>query len=138
MSVEDRLHYKQAIASRQSRKLYVSIDGIQTCNTGASMMALRRLALRPALKRPAPTPKLASSIFHQSRQAATHPYNHYAKLLSGISSIVDKSSENYKENAAQMHELIERMQVLHRRVEEGGPTKAKEKHVARGKMLPRE
>ena len=37
-----------------------------------------------------------------------------------------------------MGELMARMSELHARVAEGGPQKAKEKHVARGKMLARE
>jgi len=37
-----------------------------------------------------------------------------------------------------MGEVTARMQELHQRVESGGPAKAREKHIARGKMLPRE
>ena len=37
-----------------------------------------------------------------------------------------------------MAEVIARMQELHKRIEGGGSAKAKEKHIARGKMLPRE
>ena len=37
-----------------------------------------------------------------------------------------------------MGELMARMSELHARIAEGGPEKAKEKHVARGKMLARE
>ena len=37
-----------------------------------------------------------------------------------------------------MGEVMARMQELHKKIQEGGSAKAKEKHVARGKMLPRE
>ena len=37
-----------------------------------------------------------------------------------------------------MQAVIDSMRSLHAKIEEGGPNKAKEKHIARGKMLPRE
>ena len=37
-----------------------------------------------------------------------------------------------------MAEAIASMQELHKKIEEGGSAKAREKHIARGKMLPRE
>lgn len=72
------------------------------------------------------------------RTIATHTYRHHASALSILSSNVDKSSMDFKENAAQMGEVMARMQELHRKIEEGGPAKARDKHTARGKMLPRE
>ena len=74
----------------------------------------------------------------QTRPIATHGFNHHASLLSIISSKVDKSSEQYEDNAKQMGEVMARMQELHQKIELGGPAKAREKHIARGKMLPRE
>lgn len=37
-----------------------------------------------------------------------------------------------------MGEVMARMQELHKKIEGGGSAKAREKHIARGKMLPRE
>lgn len=37
-----------------------------------------------------------------------------------------------------MNEAIERLNALHAKVSLGGPEKAKQKHIERGKMLPRE
>lgn len=37
-----------------------------------------------------------------------------------------------------MGEVMARMETLHHKIEGGGPVKAKEKHLARGKMLARE
>ena len=37
-----------------------------------------------------------------------------------------------------MGEVMARMEGLHHKIEGGGPAKAKEKHLARGKMLARE
>jgi len=51
---------------------------------------------------------------------------------------VDIGSIEYHENVRQFGEVLARTQELHRNIEQGGPEKAKEKHVKRGKMLPRE
>lgn len=74
----------------------------------------------------------------QHRAVATHTYSHHAAALSVLSSNVDTVSWDYKENVRQLGEVMARTQELHRKVEQGGPEKAKEKHVKRGKMLPRE
>lgn len=74
----------------------------------------------------------------QTRTVATHTYSHHASALSIVPSNVDRSSEEYKENARQMGEVMARMQELHQKIEVGGSAKARDKHVARGKMLPRE
>jgi 3-methylcrotonyl-CoA carboxylase beta subunit len=55
-----------------------------------------------------------------------------------LRSNVDTSSPEYKENKASMEEVLARMRELRTKVEEGGTKKAKDKHVARGKMLARE
>ena len=74
----------------------------------------------------------------QLRAIATHTYTHHATALSTLSSNVDKSSNDFAENARQMGEVMARMESLHHKIEGGGPVKAKEKHLARGKMLARE
>ena len=74
----------------------------------------------------------------QSRRIATHGYNHHASALSVLSSNINKKSDDYMENARQMEGAISRMRELHQKVEAGGSTKARDKHTARGKMLPRE
>ena len=72
------------------------------------------------------------------RRIATYTTTHHASLLSILPTNVDKSSADYRENAAHMAEVLARMEALHRQIEEGGPAKARAKHVARGKMPPRE
>ena len=72
------------------------------------------------------------------RTIAIHTFPHQADALSVLPTNVDKTSPEYKENAAQMDELMARMHELHKKIEQGGPEKSKEKHVGRGKMLPRE
>lgn len=74
----------------------------------------------------------------QYRPIATHAFNHHASALSVIPTKVDTLSKDFKENAVQFGEVMERMHELHQKIEQGGSLKAREKHVARGKMLPRE
>lgn len=72
------------------------------------------------------------------RSIATHPYSHHATALSVLPTSVDTSAADYKENARHFGDAMARLQELHGKIEIGGPQKAREKHVARGKMLPRE
>lgn len=51
---------------------------------------------------------------------------------------VDVDSLDYKQNAIQMSELVASLRNLHQEIAIGGPEKAREKHIARNKMLPRE
>lgn len=74
----------------------------------------------------------------QRRSIATHPYSHHARALSELPTGIDTSSGDYKDNAREFGVVMARLQELHSKIEQGGPQKAREKHVARGKMLPRE
>ena len=51
---------------------------------------------------------------------------------------MDTSSAEFKENKAAMDEVLGKMRELREKVALGGTQKAREKHVQRGKMLPRE
>ena len=73
-----------------------------------------------------------------SRSIAAHTTNYHAGAVSVLPTTVDKSSPDFKENATQMAEVMARMQELHKKIEAGGPSKSREKHIARGKMLPRD
>jgi 3-methylcrotonyl-CoA carboxylase beta subunit len=72
------------------------------------------------------------------RGIATHCPPHQANAISVLPSVVDPSSEEYKENARQMGEVMAKLEELTRKIHQGGPPKAREKHVARRKMLPRD
>lgn len=72
------------------------------------------------------------------RSIATHTFNHQAAAISVLPTSIDKTSTDFKENAAQMADVMAKMQELHQKIELGGPAKAREKHIARGKMLPRD
>ncbi|KAL8938275.1 MAG: hypothetical protein Q9211_003279 [Gyalolechia sp. 1 TL-2023] len=78
------------------------------------------------------------SLFILARSIATHTYSHHAKQLSILPTTVDTSSPTYKQNGAQYSELMAQLLKLHQKIERGGPEKAREKHVNRGKMLVRD
>lgn len=72
------------------------------------------------------------------RSVATHIFNHQTAALSVLPTSVDTSAAEFKENVARYRELMASMHARHEAIEQGGPQHAKEKHIARGKMLPRE
>ncbi|OQD66212.1 hypothetical protein PENPOL_c005G04017 [Penicillium polonicum] len=73
-----------------------------------------------------------------SRTVASYTHPHHASALSVLPTAVDTSSQEYRENSEQMQELLDRMNSLHTTIARGGNDKAREKHIARGKMLPRD
>ncbi|KAJ5518160.1 Acetyl-coenzyme A carboxyltransferase N-terminal [Penicillium expansum] len=72
------------------------------------------------------------------RTVASYTHPHHASALSVLPTAVDTSSQEYRENSEQMQELLDRMNSLHTKIARGGNDKAREKHIARGKMLPRD
>jgi 3-methylcrotonyl-CoA carboxylase beta subunit len=72
------------------------------------------------------------------RGAATFTHPRHSQAISIIPTSIDKSSHEYKDNASQLGEIMERYAELHRRISRGGPEKSREKHVERGKMLARD
>lgn len=74
----------------------------------------------------------------QRRAAATYTSPHQASQISIVQSAVDINSERYRENAASMGELTRHLTQLHAEAAKGGPEKARQKHVERGKMLVRD
>jgi len=55
-----------------------------------------------------------------------------------ISTAIDSKSETFRGNAANLRKLTDELKVELARTAEGGGARAREKHVARGKLLPRE
>ena len=58
--------------------------------------------------------------------------------MSVIASAIDTRSPAFQANAAAMRALIEDLHAAVRRIKEGGDERARERHLARGKLLPRE
>ena len=74
----------------------------------------------------------------RSRSNASYTYDHHASAISVLPTNVDTSSAEYKQNHINVQAAIESIRSLHRKIEAGGSQKARDKHIARGKMLPRE
>ncbi len=55
-----------------------------------------------------------------------------------LQSNVDTSSDEFRENERLMGEAMARLEKLTRAVQAGGSARAREKHIARKKMLPRD
>ncbi|GFF45204.1 probable methylcrotonoyl-CoA carboxylase beta chain, mitochondrial [Aspergillus lentulus] len=100
------------------------------CSRAAALPYPRRL----------PTQRNLGLIYSRisSRSVASYTHPHHASAISVLPTAVDTTSAEFQENAQQMRELVDRMASLHKTIAQGGPQKAKEKHVARGKMLPRD
>ncbi|EKJ74062.1 hypothetical protein FPSE_05770 [Fusarium pseudograminearum CS3096] len=79
-----------------------------------------------------------SQISSQRRTVANLTPPHHAGAISRIQTSVDPSSEEFKENEKQMSEVMSRMQELARKIQKGGSDKARQKHIDRKKMLPRD
>ncbi|HET8726943.1 MAG TPA: carboxyl transferase domain-containing protein [Alphaproteobacteria bacterium] len=58
--------------------------------------------------------------------------------MSVIKSALDTRSAAFRENAAAMRALVEDLRTTVARIKEGGGAAAREKHLARGKLLPRD
>jgi len=55
-----------------------------------------------------------------------------------IASSIDCKSKEFRANQAAMRELIAELEKLRAEAAEGGPPRARERHIARGKLLPRQ
>jgi 3-methylcrotonyl-CoA carboxylase beta subunit len=103
-----------------------------TIRASRAALRLSKCASRPRC-RPSSHPVRAAI-----RGIATHCAPHQANAISVLPSIVDPSSEEYRENTKQMGHVMAKLEELTRKIHEGGPAKAREKHIARKKMLPRD
>ncbi|KAK2589836.1 Methylcrotonoyl-CoA carboxylase beta chain, mitochondrial [Conoideocrella luteorostrata] len=82
--------------------------------------------------------QVRSARLQQVRNVASLTAPHQAAAISRLQTNVDPSSEEFKENERQMAEVTAKMAELTRKIQRGGPDKAREKHLARKKMLPRD
>ncbi|POS81322.1 propionyl-CoA carboxylase beta chain [Diaporthe helianthi] len=72
------------------------------------------------------------------RALATFTPPYQSQAISTIQSAIDTSSNEFKENQLAMQEATARLAELTRKVQQGGPQNARDKHLARKKMLPRD
>ncbi|MFC3678223.1 carboxyl transferase domain-containing protein [Ferrovibrio xuzhouensis] len=58
--------------------------------------------------------------------------------MSALTSQLDTRSAAFRDNAAQMQALVDDLKAKVQQIKQGGGDKAREKHLSRGKMLPRD
>lgn len=75
--------------------------------------------------------------FQQAARGITARFNH-TSATSILKTSVNAASPEFKANAAAMNELVGQLDALHARIGLGGSEKARAKHIARGRMLPRD
>ncbi|KAI6783046.1 methylcrotonoyl-CoA carboxylase beta chain-like protein [Emericellopsis cladophorae] len=63
---------------------------------------------------------------------------HHASAVSRLPSTVDVESPEFRDNEAAMATVMDKMHTVTARIQQGGPEKARQKHLQRGKMLPRD
>ncbi|KAM7211134.1 putative methylcrotonoyl-CoA carboxylase beta chain, mitochondrial [Rhypophila decipiens] len=105
--------------------------------THRSIATASATALRPCATRQSGS-HIINHNKNSSRSVATFTPPHQASAISIIKSELDTSSDEFKENERLMGEAMARLEELTRKVQLGGPPKAREKHIARKKMLPRD
>ncbi|KHJ31658.1 putative carboxyl transferase domain-containing protein [Erysiphe necator] len=72
------------------------------------------------------------------RSVATYCPSHHAAAISVLTSKIDVSSESFQANTRQMKKVIQNLEDLTSKINKGGPLHAREKHIARKRMLPRD
>jgi 3-methylcrotonyl-CoA carboxylase beta subunit len=58
--------------------------------------------------------------------------------MAAITTSVDTASKEFRANQAAMRALVAELEIRRAKAAEGGPPRARERHIARGKLLPRE
>ncbi|PQE33645.1 propionyl- carboxylase beta chain protein [Rutstroemia sp. NJR-2017a WRK4] len=102
----------------------------------SSLRASRVLANLP--KRSIRQTCLRTTSIPLRRMVSTYCPPSQAKAISVIPTNIDTSSEEYTQNLSQMQPIIDSLSTLAAKIQQGGPAKAREKHIARNKMLPRD
>ncbi|KAG6150053.1 hypothetical protein E4U37_006450 [Claviceps purpurea] len=110
--------------------------------SSSSQPVLRQRLLPILTRRTTPSQSLTSpspsSSSPRPRTIANLTPPHHAAALSRLPTAIDPSSDSFRQNASQMAALTARLANLTCTAQRGGPDKAREKHLARNKMLPRE
>ncbi|KAF2656439.1 hypothetical protein K491DRAFT_378659 [Lophiostoma macrostomum CBS 122681] len=103
-------------------------------------LTLLRHTIRPSLRcsRISPLAHPLRQTPRPLRGIATFTHSHHAEAVSIIPTSVDPKSAEFQENKRQMDEAMARLTTLHSTIARGGPQKARDKHVQRGKMLVRD
>lgn len=95
-------------------------------------------SLRVALRQHAPTLSPRHSSKQHVRCIANFTDPRHARQISLLPTLVDRSSQEYKDNVTSLEAIMQKYNDLHQKISQGGPDKARKKHIERGKMLARD
>ncbi|KAL7621476.1 Methylcrotonoyl-CoA carboxylase beta chain, mitochondrial [Parahypoxylon ruwenzoriense] len=99
------------------------------------LLGFSRQLTRQCLRHPCRPPQHARL---PSRAIASYTAPYQANAISVLQSSIDSTSDEFRENERLMGEAMARLDQLTRAAQQGGSAKAREKHIARKKMLPRD
>src|SRR5581483_11700861 len=91
-----------------------------------------RFAHAIAFQVPSRQPRAGPIVFRKSAQRAGE------SALAILTSSIDRSSAEFRANAERMRALIDELKARRAEAALGGPEKARQRHVGRGKLLPRD
>ncbi|KAI4272311.1 MAG: hypothetical protein L6R38_006655 [Xanthoria sp. 2 TBL-2021] len=130
-------HKRQRGRSQRPQGISCAID---VYRQSYNLLALQHAvyAMKSCLRISPTLPQTFRPSLTLRRSIATHTYSHHAKQLSILPTNVDTSSSTFRDNASNFNALMSQMEDLHRKIEKGGTEKAREKHLAKGKMLVRD
>ncbi|KAI1506077.1 carboxyl transferase [Biscogniauxia marginata] len=106
--------------------------------SSGDLLGLSRQLTRQCLRRHHPLQRTPHCRPQPSRTVASYTAPYQENALSVLQSNVDTTSDEFKENERLMGEAMARLEQLTRTAQQGGSAKAREKHIARKKMLPRD
>ncbi|KAI0149534.1 carboxyl transferase [Xylariaceae sp. FL1272] len=97
------------------------------------------IGLSRQLRRPCPAARRPSNLARTcARSIASYTAPYQANAISVIQTNVDSTSDEFRENERLVGEAMARLDKLTRAAQQGGSAKAREKHLARKKILPRD
>ncbi|KAK4453495.1 methylcrotonoyl-CoA carboxylase beta chain mitochondrial precursor [Podospora aff. communis PSN243] len=125
------------VASRQLTHQLARCSAITRPRIPSVPSVLPAASIAAATTATPPTPT-STTLRRSASTAATSTFPHHAAAISTIKTTIDPSSDEFKENSRLMAEAITRLSDLTTTAQQGGPPKARQKHLERGKMLPRQ
>ncbi len=116
-----------------------SVVTIKMANAASRwFVALKGPCHRIAASRVSKPHSLRPGQQHRCRSISNHTHPYQASRISALLTNVDSSAPDFQENSRRMDELLGTLNDLHARIALGGPEKARNKQLSRGKMLVRE
>lgn len=99
---------------------------------------MRTYSLVKSLSRTSNIYQSSAYLSSSATKSATYRVDPHFNQYQLIGSEPDYDSAAFKENNAQMRQIVDELKNVHHRVSQGGDEKARERHTAKGKLLARD